>query len=120
MSSDPDNLRVRGSQGGPEPLPLEYKTPAVLEDKKSDAPRYRLPRWTIIAASVAGMIAALVRWRTGNWYIYLGQSEDRRIKFELPLWFQLVESSIAGLLLTTALLVAVRLIHKVIRERRQG
>jgi hypothetical protein len=100
---------------------LEYKTPAGLADKKSDAPRYRHPRWTIIAAGVAGTIAALVRWRTGKWYTYLGQSEDSRIKFELPLWFQLLESSIAGLLLTTALLVAVRLIHKVIREqRRQG
>jgi hypothetical protein len=50
----------------------------------------------------------------------VGDGPDRWAKFELPLWFQLAESTIVGLLATAALLLVMRLVHKLMRARRRA
>lgn len=41
-------------------------------------------------------VSGLVYWRVADWYAYVGSGPTARPKFEMPLWWQLIESSFAG------------------------
>lgn len=71
------------------------RTPNVPEILVYDASARRWFPWRQL--SLVAAVSGLVYWRFADWYAYVGSGPTATPKFEMPLWWQVVESSTVGL-----------------------
>ena len=55
-----------------------------------------MPRVYRVLFVVSTPLAGLTYWWCADWWAYVGEGPDRWPKFEMPWWWQVIESLIVG------------------------